>query len=66
MTFTKTLCAATAIVVAGSSASAGGLPPVVIDTPTVVVDAPAPAGSINPGFVVLGLLAALVAASGSF
>lgn len=66
---TKTLIAAAAIAVAGSAATAGGLAPVAIETPVapvVVADTPAPSGSINSGYVVLGLLAALVAASGSF
>lgn len=66
MRLTTTLAAAAAIAVAGSAATAGGLAPQMMEAPVVVVDTPAPAGSINPGFVVLGLLAALVAASGSF
>jgi hypothetical protein len=32
-----------------------------MDTPTVMMETPAPAGSINSGYVVLGLLAVLVA-----
>ena len=67
---TKTLIAAAIIAVAGTAATAGGLTPVSIETappaPVVVDVAPAPMGSINSGYVVLGLLAALVAASGSF
>ncbi len=66
MRITTTLAAAAAIAVAGSAATAGGLAPAIDNTPVVVVDTPAPAGSINSGYVVLGLLAALVAASGSF
>ena len=67
MRLTTTLAAAAAIAVAGSAATAGGLAPEVMEAPVVVVDTPAPAvGSINSGYVVLGLLAALVAASGSF
>ena len=65
MRITTTLAAAAAIAVAGSAATAGGLAPEIME-PVVVVDTPAPAGSINSGYVVLGLLAALVAASGSF
>lgn len=61
-----TLAAAAAIAVAGSAATAGGLAPVAVETPVVVVDTPAPGSSINSGYIVLGLLAALVAASGSF
>ena len=67
MRLTTTLAAAAAIAVAGSAATAGGLAPEVMEAPVVVVEAPmAAAGSINSGYVVLGLLAALVAASGSF
>lgn len=66
MRIAKTLIAAAAIAAAGSAATAGGLAPEVMEAPVVVVDTPAPAGSINSGYVVLGLLAALVAASGSF
>lgn len=65
MRLTTTLAAAAAIAVAGASANAGGLAPVVMEEPMVVVDA-APVGGINSGYVVLGLVAALVAASGSF
>ncbi|MEY1557738.1 hypothetical protein AB3Y40_19065 [Yoonia sp. R2331] len=66
MRLTTTLAAAAAIAVTGAAANAGGLAPEVMEAPVVVVDTPAPAGSINSGYVVLGLLAALVAASGSF
>ncbi len=66
MRLTTTLAAAAAIAVSGAAANAGGLAPVAVETPVVVVDTPAPAGSINSGYIVLGLLAALVAASGSF
>jgi len=45
---------------------AGGLAPVIPEAPVVIVDTPAPTGSINSGYIVLGLLAALVAASASF
>ena len=66
MRLTTTLAAAAAIAVSGVAANAGGLAPVMVEAPVVMVDTPAPAGSINPGYIVLGLLAALVAASGSF
>ncbi len=66
MRITKTLAAAAVIAVAGSAATAGGLAPEIMEAPVVVVDPVAPTGSINSGYVVLGLLAALVAASGSF
>lgn len=66
MRLTTTLAAAAAIAVSGVAANAGGLAPVMVEAPVVMVDTPAPAGSINSGYIVLGLLAALVAASGSF
>lgn len=65
MRLTTTLAAAAVIAVSGVAANAGGLAPMV-EAPAVMIDTPAPAGSINSGYVVLGLLAALVAASGSF
>ena len=61
MRYTKTLAAAAAIAFAGTTASAGGLGDVIVVTPP-----PAETGSINSGYIVLGLIAALVAASGSF
>ena len=66
MRLTTTLAAAAAIAVSGVAANAGGLAPVMVEAPVVMVGTPAPAGSINSGYIVLGLLAALVAASGSF
>lgn len=66
MRLTTTLAAAAAIAVSGAAANAGGLAPVAVETPVVVVDTPAPTGSISPAYVVLGLLGALVAASASF
>lgn len=68
MRITTTLAAAAAIAVSGVAASAGGLstPAPEMTVAPVMMDTPAPAGSINSGYVVLGLLAALVAASGSF
>ena len=67
MRITKTLAAAAVIAAAGTTAFAGGLAPEVMEAPVVVVDTPMAAGSSVPaGYVVLGLLAALVAASGSF
>jgi len=61
MRYTKTLAAAAVIAFAGSTASAGGLGDVIEITPP-----PADTGTINAGYIVLGLIAALVAASGSF
>lgn len=66
MRFTKTLLAAAAISSFAMTATAGGMAMPVDDGGTVVVPAPPPSGPINSGYVVLGLLAALVAASGSF
>uniref|UniRef100_UPI004048D0C7 hypothetical protein n=1 Tax=Yoonia sp. TaxID=2212373 RepID=UPI004048D0C7 len=68
MRLTTTLAAAAAIAVSGVAANAGGLAPAVpeMTVAPVMMDAPAPTGSINSGYVVLGFLAALVAASGSF
>jgi len=66
MRLTTTLAAAAAIAVSGVAANAGGLSTPVMEAPMVEVMTPAPAGSINSGYIVLGLLVALVAASGSF
>lgn len=68
MRLTTTLAAAAAIAVSGVAANAGGLSVPVTTTPTVVdvMTPAAPTGSVNSGYIVLGLLAALVAASGSF
>ena len=66
MRLTTTLAAAAAIAVSGVAANAGGLAPEVMEAPVVMVEPAAPAGSINSGYIVLGLIAALVAASASF
>ena len=66
MRFTKVIAVAAALSTFGISASAGGLAPPVMGDVVVVDTPPPPSGSINSGYVVLGLLAALVAASGSF
>lgn len=66
MRLTTTLAAAAAIAVSGAAANAGGLAPVVAEAPVVIVDTPAPVSSISSGYIVLGVLAALVAASASF
>jgi hypothetical protein len=64
----KVLAAAAVLATTAVTANAGGLAaPVIPEAPIVIVDAPAPAGgSISSGYIVLGLLAALVAASASF
>lgn len=54
---------ATIATFAVTTASAGGLSPEIMETPVVATEA-APAGSsINPAFVVVGVLAALLIAS---
>lgn len=63
----KIIAAAAVLATTAVTANAGGLAPSIPSAPVVIVDAPAPAGgSINSGYIVLGLLAALVAASASF
>jgi hypothetical protein len=64
----KVLAAAAVLASTAVTANAGGLAPVAPQPPVVIPQAPAPAptGSINSGYIVLGLLAALVAASASF
>lgn len=61
----KVLAAAAVLSTAAATANAGGLAPVVPQEPVVIEPAPA-GGSIPSGYIVLGLLAALVAASASF
>lgn len=62
----KVLAVASVLATTAVTANAGGLAPVIPEAPVVIVDTPAPTGSINSGYIVLGLLAALVAASASF
>lgn len=62
----KVLAAAAVLSTSALAANAGGLAPSVDPAPVVIVDEPAPTGSINSGLIVLGVLAALVAASASF
>lgn len=68
MRFTKTLVAAAAIAVAGSAVSAGGIAPLPPQPDVQVIPQPpaGPVSSVPAGYIVLGLVAALVAASGSF
>ncbi|WP_019955431.1 hypothetical protein [Yoonia vestfoldensis] len=57
------LTAATAVAGFTTVATAGGLAPEVMEAPVVMAE-PAPAGSsINPAFVVVGVLAALLIAA---
>ncbi|WP_019955432.1 hypothetical protein [Yoonia vestfoldensis] len=63
MRILTTLTAATALAALTTAATAGGLSPEIMETPVVAVEL-APAGSsINPAFVVVGVLAALLIAS---
>ncbi len=66
MRLTTTLATAAAIAVSGVAANAGGLQQQVMEDKIDVIPMAAPAGSISSGYIVLGLLAALVAASASF
>jgi len=67
MRLTTTLAAAAALSVTAATASAGGLSAEVMEAPVVMVEAMEKAGgSIPAGYIVLGLVAALVAASASF
>lgn len=63
MRMTKVFATAAAVAVLSTSAFAGGMAPEVMEAPVVAVE-PAPAGSsINPAFVVVGVLAALLIAA---
>ena len=53
-----------AFIASGSMAQAGGLSPEITETPVMVTQEPAPAGSsISPTYIVLGVLAALLIAA---
>ena len=65
MRLTTALAAGAVIAVSGVAANAGGLQ-VPAQNEVTMITPMAPTGSLNSGYVVLGLLAALVAASGSF
>ena len=69
MRFTTTLAAAAALSLSAVAAQAGnpGLsaPDTMVEAPAPMVDV-APTSSVNSGYIVLGLLAALIAASASF
>ena len=65
MRLTTTLAAAAAIAVSGVAANAGGLSPTIPEAPMVLVDEAPAGGSISNGYILLGLLAALFAASAS-
>ena len=64
MRLTTTLAASAVIAVSAVAANAGSLAPTTMEAPVAVAAAPAPAGSsINPAFVVVGVLAALLIAA---
>lgn len=64
MRLTTTLAASAVLAVSAVAANAGGLEPVTMEAPVVVMEEPAPAGSsINPAFIVVGVLAALLIAA---
>ncbi len=65
MRLLKTLTLAAAISACSVAVHAGGLAPMVQEAPIFIVVAPEATGSLG-GYVVLGALAVLVAASGSF
>ncbi|WP_322891540.1 MULTISPECIES: hypothetical protein [unclassified Yoonia] len=63
MRILTTLTAAVTLAAFTTAASAGGLSPEIMEAPVVAQEA-APAGSsINPAFIVVGVLAALLIAS---
>ena len=65
MRLTTTLAASAAIAVSAVAANAGSLAPTTMEAPVMTAaPAPAPAGSsINPAFIVVGVLAALLIAA---
>ncbi|ARU03027.1 hypothetical protein [Yoonia vestfoldensis] len=66
MRLTTTLAASAVIAVSAVAANAGSLAPATMEAPVVVMTEPAPAGSsVNPAFVVVGVLAALLIAAAS-
>ena len=62
MRIVKTLAAAATIAALSTSAFAGGIAPVVVE-PTVEVMEPAKTSSVKPGYIVLGVVAALLIAA---
>ncbi|MDX8350968.1 hypothetical protein [Cognatiyoonia sp. IB215182] len=64
MRITTTLTAAVAMTAFATSSIAGGLADEIMEAPVEVEDTMAPAGtSVNPTFVILGVLAALLIAA---
>lgn len=61
--FTKTTAFAAAIAISTTSAFAGGLSPEIIESPVTEDEVIAAAPSIEPGYIVLGVLAALLIAA---
>jgi hypothetical protein len=64
MRITSVIATAAAVATLSTAAVAGGLAPEVMEAPVAVEAAPA-GSSINPAFVVVGVLAALLIAANS-
>lgn len=60
---TKTIAAAAAIALAANTAFAGGLSPALTETPVMETEVVAAAPSVNPTYIVVGVLAALLIAA---
>ena len=60
---TKTIATAAAIALAANTAFAGGLSPALTETPVVETEVVAAAPSVNPTYIVVGVLAALLIAA---
>ncbi len=66
MRITTSLITAAALAFSASAVQAGGLSPEIMETPVVVQDEMAPAGSsVSSGLIILGILALLIAAASS-
>jgi hypothetical protein len=61
--FSKTTAFAAAIAISTTSAFAGGLSPEIIESPVTEDDMMVAGPSIEPGYIVLGVLAALLIAA---
>jgi len=62
----KTTTFAAAIALSATSAFAGGLSPEIVETPVMEEPVMAPAGSsINPAYIVVGIIAVLLIAANS-
>ena len=63
MQILKTTLATATIAATATTAFAGGLSPEIIEAPVVAEEVMAPAPSINPTYIVVGVLAALLIAA---